>query len=101
MCGRPHKFHLKENAVSFAAHTPIPIPHHWRDEVKRQLEKDIEMGIFQRAPIGKSTEWCMRMVTVSKVDGTEGGGNSQWKLGIHVYAPLLVTGKIKKKMSWL
>ena len=66
--------------------------------MKRQLEKDIEMGIFQRAPIGKSTEWCMRMITVSKVDGTEGGGNSQWKLCIHVYTPppLPVTGKIKK-----
>ena len=100
MCGRPHKFHLKENADSFAAHIPIPIPHHWRDEVKRQLEKDIEMGIFQRVPIGKSTEWCKRMVTVSKVDGTEGGDNSQWKLGIHVYTPLPVTGKIKK-LSWL
>ena len=60
----------KENAVPFAAHTPIPIPHYWKDEVKRQLEKDIEMGIIRRAPIGEPTEWCMRMVTVSKKDGT-------------------------------
>ena len=33
--------------------------------MKRQLEKDIEMGIIRIAPI----EWCMRMVTVSKKDG--------------------------------
>ena len=70
MSGKPHKFHLKENAIPFAAHTPIPIPHHWKDEVKRQLEKDTEMGIIRRAPIGEPTEWCMRMVTVSKKDGT-------------------------------
>ena len=70
MSGKPHRFHLKENAIPFAAQTPIPIPHHWKDEVKRQLEKDIEMGIIRRAPIGEPTEWCMRMVTVSKKDGT-------------------------------
>ena len=39
--------------------------------MKRQLEKDIEMGIIRRAPIGKPTDWCMRMVTVSKKDGTQ------------------------------
>ena len=70
MSGKPHKFHLKENAIPFAAHAPVPIPHHWKDEVKRQLEKDIEMGIIRKAPIGEPTEWCMRMVTVSKKDGT-------------------------------
>ena len=63
MSEKPHKFHVKENAVPFATHTPIPIPHHWNDEVKRQLGKDIEMGIIRRASIGEPTEWCMRMVT--------------------------------------
>ena len=47
MSGKPHKFHLKGNAVPFAAHTSIPIPHHWKDEVKRQLEKDIEIEEHQ------------------------------------------------------
>ena len=75
----------KKNAVSFAAHTPIS--HVWRDEMKRQLEKHIEMGIFRRAPIVKPAEWCMRMETVSKIDGTERSGNSQWKLGIHAPPP--------------
>ena len=49
MSGRPHKLHLKENA-----HTSITIPHHWKDKIKSQSEKDIEMGIIRRAPIGEN-----------------------------------------------
>ena len=52
MSAKPHKFHLKEYTVSFAAQVPVPIPHHGKDEVKRQLEKDI-----QKAQIERSDEW--------------------------------------------
>ena len=47
MSGKPHKIHLVDNALPFAAHTPIPIPHHWKDEVKRQLDEDVEKGILR------------------------------------------------------
>ena len=30
MTGEPQKFHLKENAIPYAATTPIPIPYHWK-----------------------------------------------------------------------
>ena len=70
MSGKPHKIHLVDDALPFAAHTPIPIPHHWKDEVKRQLDEDVEKGILRKAPLGVPTEWCMRMVTVAKRDGT-------------------------------
>ena len=70
MSGKPHKIHLKEGVIPFAAHTPIPIPHHWKEEVKTQLDRDVEMGIIQEAPIGEANEWCMRMVTVPKSDGS-------------------------------
>ena len=69
MKGAPHKIHLKENAIPYAAHTPIPIPHHWKDEVKNQLDKDEQLGIIRKAPVGKSSEWCMRMVVVPKSNG--------------------------------
>ena len=69
MSGKPQKFHLVENALPYAAHSPIPIPHHWKEEIKTQLETDVEMGILQKVPVGEPTEWCMRMVVVAKKDG--------------------------------
>ena len=66
MSGPPYKFHLVDEAMPYAAHTPIPIPHHWKAQVRDMLESDIAAGILQRVPIGEPTEWCMRMVTVEK-----------------------------------
>ena len=31
----PH-FHLKPGATPHATHLPIPIPHHWKNEIKRK-----------------------------------------------------------------
>ena len=55
MSGKPHKLHLKDNAIPYAAHSPIPVPHYWKEEIKQQLDKDVE--------------WCMRKVPVAKGDG--------------------------------
>ena len=69
MSGPPHHIHLKEGAEPFVAHTPVPIPHHWKKEVKRRLDEDVAMGILRPVPAGEPTEWCFRMVTVPKKDG--------------------------------
>ena len=66
MPGKPQSFHLTENAIPYSANSPIPIPHHWKEEVKQQLDKDVKLGILCKAPLGEPTEWCMRMVTVPK-----------------------------------
>ena len=44
--------HLKSNAIPHACHTPIPVPHHWKQKVKEQLDQD-------EALVGVATEWCM------------------------------------------
>ena len=69
MSGPPHHIHLKDGAETFVAHTPIPVPHHWKKEVKRQLDEDVAMGILRPVPAGEPTKWCFRMVTVPKKDG--------------------------------
>ena len=33
----PAQIHLKPDAVPYATHIPIPVPHHWKDEVKKVL----------------------------------------------------------------
>ena len=64
------KFHFKENHEPYAVHTPIPIPHHWEDAVKKDIEKDVRLGILEKVPEGTPVTWCSRMVVQPKKDGT-------------------------------
>ena len=69
MVGKPHHIHLLSDAVPIACHTPVSIPRHWEDEVKRQLEEDVSKGVIEPVPAGEATEWCSRMVVVAKKSG--------------------------------
>ena len=69
MAGKPHHIHLVPGAVPHACHTPASVPKHWEKEVKEQLEEDVRRGVLQPAPAGEATEWCSRMVVVSKKSG--------------------------------
>ena len=62
--------HLRPDAIPKARHTPIPVPHNWKDEVKKALDRDVARGIIQPVPIGTPTEWCSPMVVVRKPDGS-------------------------------
>ncbi|XP_068242430.1 uncharacterized protein [Palaemon carinicauda] len=69
MKGKPHHIHLLPDAVPYACHTPIPIPKHWEQEVKKQLDDDVKLGIIRPVPTGTATDWCARMVVVAKRNG--------------------------------
>ena len=60
------KIHINPKAVPVAAHKPIPIPHHWQDIVKSELDRDVELGIIEEVPVGVPTKWQSRMVVVAK-----------------------------------
>ena len=34
MTGEPVKLHFKEHAEPHAVHAPIPVPHHWKQQIK-------------------------------------------------------------------
>ena len=70
MHGDPVKIHLQEGATPVAAHSPIPIPLHWRDQVKAGLDRDEALGVIERVPAGTPTTWCSRMVCVPKKDNS-------------------------------
>ncbi|MCP3869657.1 MAG: hypothetical protein GY703_16510 [Gammaproteobacteria bacterium] len=70
MTGRPLHVHFKPDAQPKAHHAPIPVPHHWKDEVKQQLDADVRLGTIERVPQGTPTIWCSRMVVVRKKDGS-------------------------------
>ena len=70
MAGELQHIHLIDGATPVAAHTPIPIPHHWEVQIKHQLDEDVEKGILRKVLPGTPVDWCMRMVCVPKPDGT-------------------------------
>ena len=70
MSTKPAHIHLKANAVPYARHSPIPVAHHWKAEIKAGLDRDVENGIITPVPIGMPVEWCSPMVVVTKKNGS-------------------------------
>ena len=68
--GDPAHMHLTDPAPPYAAHTPIPVPFNWKDEVQRQLYEDVDKGIIRKVPPGSPVDQCTRMVCVPKHDGS-------------------------------
>ena len=60
---------LKEDAVPLAVHRPSPIPAHWQEKVKEDIERDIRLGVLERVPLSTPVTWCSRMHIVAKKNG--------------------------------
>ena len=69
MSGPPVNIHFLPDATPQAVHTPIPVPHHWKKQVKADLDQDVRLGIIEPVPEGTPTRWCSRMVVTAKKDG--------------------------------
>ncbi|XP_063956770.1 uncharacterized protein LOC135154494 [Lytechinus pictus] len=65
----PIKLMVDPDAEPIAHHTPVPVPLHWRDAVKADLEHDVQLGVLEPVPIGEPVTWCHRMVVCAKKDG--------------------------------
>ena len=70
MATLPARIHLQPNTIPYARHSPIPVPHHWKQPIKAGLDSDIEKGIIKPVDIGTPVEWCSPMVITTKKDGT-------------------------------
>ena len=62
--------HLKPNAVPYAVHSPIPVPHHEKMTVKAILDLYVKRGIIIPVPLGTPVVWCALMVLGRKKDGS-------------------------------
>ena len=69
MSGKPLNIQYKQNVIQKALHCPIPVPHQWKNAVKKDLDRDVQLGIIEPVPEGVPTKWCSRMMIVSKKDG--------------------------------
>ncbi len=63
------KIPLRPDAVPHAVHTPVPVPHYWKEQVKADLKRDVDMGILEPVSVGTPTIWCSQMVVVAKKNG--------------------------------
>ena len=46
----PTHIHLKKNAILYACHVPILIPHHWNAQVKSRTDADIQKDVITEVP---------------------------------------------------
>ena len=67
---KPLDIHFRPEAKPKAFHCPIPVPHHWKKQVKADLDRDVRLGIIEPVPPGTPTVWCSKMVVVTKKDGS-------------------------------
>ena len=70
MAGKPLDIHFRPEAKPKAFHCPIPVPHHWKRQVKADLDRDVRLGIIEPVPPGTPAIWCSKMVVVAKKDGS-------------------------------
>ena len=66
----PIKIHIDPEATPKAVYTAATVPIHWRDEIKKQLDQDVALGVIEPVPVGTPTTWQARMQVVAKQDGT-------------------------------
>ena len=56
MSAKPAHIHLKAGGTPYVQHVPVPIPLHWKEEVKQSLHEDITNNIIEPVPIGEPVE---------------------------------------------
>ena len=64
--GPPLKIFLKKGAVPQAVHKAVPVPVHWREEVRQELERDCALGILEKVELNNPAECCCRMVCMPR-----------------------------------
>ena len=63
---------LLEDAVPVVVHRPASIPAHWPEQVRKDIERDIQLGVFKRVPNNTPVTWCSWMHVVAKKSGEPG-----------------------------
>ena len=70
MSGPPMKLMVNPDATPVAHNKAIPVPIHFAERVKADLDRDVCLGVLEKVPRGTPTTWCHRMVICAKKDGT-------------------------------
>ena len=60
---------VDKEATPSACHKAIPVPLHWMERVKADIDRDVQLGVIEPVPIGDPVTWCHRMVVTAKKNG--------------------------------
>ena len=69
MTGSPLELHMDPQASPVACHKVVPVPLHWREQVKADLDHDVRIGVLERVPDNTPVTWQSRMVITAKASG--------------------------------
>jgi hypothetical protein len=70
MKGPPMELHVSPDAKFVKFTTPASIPIHWQEKVKKDLDRDVQLGVIEKLPYGEPPpKVCHRMVLDRKSNG--------------------------------
>ena len=61
MSGPPMEIMVDPDAKPVVHHKPIPVPMHWQEQVKADLDRDVALDIIEPVPVGEPVIWCHQM----------------------------------------
>ena len=69
MHGPPLELFVQKDARPHAVYQPGKVPVHWEDKVKKDLDRDVALGVLEVVPENTPMTWCHRMVICRKHNG--------------------------------
>ena len=69
LSGAPLQLHIDPHGRSVACHRVTPVPLHWQSRVKRDLDRDVKLGVLEKVPANTPVTWQSRMVITAKANG--------------------------------
>ena len=69
LAGEPLDIHFREDITPMARHSPVPIPVHLKDEVKKLLDRDEQIKVCEKVPPGVPSVWLSPMLVTMKKSG--------------------------------
>ena len=61
--------HLDTSAPPAICHKVVPVPIHWRDKVKADIDRDVRLGVLEKVPDNTPVTYLSRMVITAKANG--------------------------------
>ena len=68
MSGPPMKLMIDPNAKPVANFRTIPVPIHYEEDVKADLDMDVRLNKIRKVPPNTPVKWCHSMVVTAKKD---------------------------------
>ena len=63
--------HLDISAPPAICHKVVPVPIHWRDKVKADIDRDVRLGVLEKVPDNTPVTYLSRMVITAKANGEQ------------------------------